>query len=178
MSRSARSLFAIVTAISGGVALLTAVIFLRGPLLEECHLRDLEIYHVQRSKLAAEWFGVHGAARALRRLADLTRKLSILPDAEDPGSSTCNVLVRIGQAMEMIAANRRGDVVPALVTLLKEKPPYPPPGNQVRIGAANCLARIGPEAGNAVPALRESLDDDYRFRRCVSEALKRIQDDG
>ena len=161
---------------AGTVVLLIASIRLPELLREEWYLRDLEAYDFERSRIAAEWFAANGSRRALGRLADLVRKLAPLPDAEDASSGTCNSLVRIGQAQEGIAVRRGVEVVPLLVALLKEKPACPIPGNEVRIGAANFLGKIGPGAQDAIPALQEALkDDEERFRRYAAKALWRIQ---
>lgn len=175
MKRTSKTI-ALSTVAVGIVVLVAAGFAAKDWIREEWYLLDLETYDAVRSKKAAEWLGEHGSLRAMQRLADLVRKLSRFPDAEDGSSGTCNALVRIAQALEAIAVKRRTDVVPVLVTLLNDKPPNPPPGNEVRIGAANFLGKIGRDARDAIPALREALnDDEERFRRYVAEALERIQ---
>lgn len=165
------------SSVAAGITVLVAAgLALRGPILEEWHLLDLARYDFERSKKAAEWFGQHGSVRAMRRLFDVARELALREDAEDMSKNTCNSLVRICEALERIAVNRRGEVVPLLTTILREKPPHPIPGNDVRIGAANFLGRMGPDAHEAIPALREALNDgEDRFRRRVAEALKKIE---
>lgn len=161
---------------AGITVLFAAGLALRGPILEEWYLRDLATYHFERNKKAAEWFGQHGSVRAMRRLFDVARELALREDAEDMSKNTWISIARICEALERIAVKRRGEVVPLLTTILREKPPHPIPGNEVRIGAANFLGKIGPDAHEAIPALREALnDDEERFRRCVAEALKKIE---
>lgn len=167
---------ALLTAVVTLTVLVTAVIAAWPRLEEEWYLRDLATYDEERSKNAAEWFSQDGSVRAMQRLFDLSRELALRPDAEDTSKATCNSIARVCQALEAIALRRRCAVVPLLVTILREKPPQPIPGNELRIGAANFLAKIGLDARDAIPALQGELnDEEERFRKCVAEALKKIQ---
>jgi HEAT repeat protein len=162
---------------AAGIVTLVAAGFAVTPYIqEEWYLRELAAYDEESSKRAAEWFSQHGSLRAMRRLFDLLRELALRPDAEDTSKSTCDSIVRISQAIEGIAVRQRREVVPFLVTILKEKPPKPIPGNEVRIGATYYLARIGPDAREAIPALQAELgDEEERFRKYVADALNAIQ---
>ena len=162
------------------IAVLAALgVAARNIIVEEWYLRDLatcQNYDEDRSRIAAHWLGEHGSERALARLFEVTRVLAIRPDAEEHGSGAQNSLIRIGEAMEGIVDRERGRVVPFLVTLLEEEPPHPIPGNQVRFGAATLLGRIGPEAREAVPALRSALNsEDPRFWSFAQQALEKIE---
>jgi len=160
-----------------GIAVLLVTAYpLGGVILEEWYLSDLETYDEVKSREAAEWLGRYGSVRAMKRLFDLARGLARRPDVEVPSSGACNSMVRICQALEHIAIERRREVVPVLASLLKEAPSSPTQRNQVRIGAANMLEKIGPEAYEALPALEEALkDDDDDFRGNVIEALESIR---
>ena len=59
--------------------------------------------------------------------------------------------------------------MPRLIELLKHKLPG------IRHGGAVSLAKIGPAAQDAVPALKKALTDDVRFVRVAAKtALKQI----
>jgi len=124
-----------------------------------------------RGKLPALSIGVSGIVVLHRR-----ERCAHGPSSRGVPRAAPNSIVRTCQAVNGIVDRRRKEVVPLLVSLLKEKPPEPTPGNEVRIGAANYLGRLGPDASHAVPALREALtDDEERFREVVAWALARIQ---
>jgi hypothetical protein len=174
--RPRRKLIVMSVSIPGLAILLVGGYLFGSVILEESYLRDLATYDEVKSREAAEWLGRHGSVRAMRRLFDLARELARRPDVEILTSGACNSMVRIYQAIERIAIERRRVVVPLLLSRLAEAQEDPGQANQVRMGAANCLRRIGPDAREAVPALREALKDgDERFRGCVSQALREIE---
>jgi HEAT repeat protein len=86
-----------------------------------------------------------------------TRQPQIEPDGAAPASSR--------QA-------RRGDSVPALSSALRNRSETP----TVRVAAAAAVARLGPEAREAVPALVALLDGAERsdLRRAAAHALVQI----
>ena len=176
MSRRGRRL-AFSMSILGGAVLLVMVLVFGSAVLEERCLRDLATYDEARSRESAEWLGRNGSRRAMQRLFDLSRELARRPDVENLSSGACNSMVRIGQALERIAFERRREVVPLLVTILRERPAYyTGQSNQNRIAAANCLRTIGPDAYEALPALQEALEDeDEGFRTYVVRAMDGIR---
>jgi HEAT repeat protein len=81
--------------------------------------------------------------------------------------------VRVQSAVALWRIDRREHItVPVLTLALQSDDEY------LRWIAADCLGDIGPAAGDAVPALRKALCDDYRaplIRKSVALALQRIE---
>ncbi len=126
--------------------------------------------------MAIEWLSERGSLKTARRLLEEVHTLSALEAAEEPGTDVNNSLTAIGQALRNIVLKEREEIVPLLTATLKVKPGGHAQPNQVRIGAANWLKALGPDAHQAVPALREALNEtDGRFRTYVAEALEKIQ---
>jgi hypothetical protein len=175
LSRRPRRVVLCAATAAVGVVCVSVLIF-EHPLRESWYIRAIENYDAEGSQRAAAWLSRNGGIRTLRRLLEVSRRLAALPEADNLEADVPSSMVRLCEAMEAIVLRQRQEVVPLLIVALEIGPDRPNQSNQVRIGAANFLKLLGPEASVAIPALmRAAKDTDRRFAGYAAEALRSLQ---